>query len=271
MSGDPSGEGKEVSAEGDGSSIAPQTDLTRPDHAYFFGFAQTNGNHYSGTRRRGRLTIGVSQRDESVLHSSTTLFDAYSRVSYRERTTNSGRHRSATWTVCDLGFREELVQLGLPSGRRSSTVAPPSAPFSVADYMRGLVDGDGSVGFTRAGRHFVGFVTAGQPLAEFFCGQALRVAGAYRTTNRNTRDDVYNLRVAGAPAAALAAWLYPDGCLALDRTRAAAAAVAGWTRPAEMRARPTCGARRWTESEDADVWTGTIRDAAGRLGRTEKA
>lgn len=252
-------------------ALVPHLDLTRPDHAYFFGFAQTDRSLYAGTRQRGRLTIELSERDEAVLHSFTTLFDVYSRVSYRERTTNFGIHRSATWTVCDLAFRRELVELGLPTGRKSATVASPSTLFSVQDYLRGLVDGDGSVGFTRTGRPFVSFVTASQPLAEFFCAQALSVVGAYRTPNRNTRDNVYNLLVAGDPSASLAAWLYPDRCLALERKRRAAELVAAWTRPTGMRARPVAGARRWTAQEDAEVFTGSIREAASRLGRSEKS
>ena len=164
------------------------------------------------------------------------------------------------------------VELGLPTGRKSATVAPPLTPFSVQDYLRGLIDGDGSVGFTRTGRPFVGFVTASQPLAEFFCAQALSVVGTHRTPNRNTRDGVYNLLVAADPAAPLAAWLYPDGCLALERKlEKAAALVAAWTRPTGMRARPLAGARRWTAQEDADVFTGSIREAAKRLGRSEKS
>lgn len=243
----------------------------RPDHAYFFGFAQTDGSHYAGTRQRGRLTIELSERDEAVLQAFATLFEVHSRVSYRQRTTNYGPHRAATWTVCDLAFRRELVELGLPTGPKSATVAPPPTRFSVQDYLRGLVDGDGSVGFTRTGRPFVGFVTASQPLAEFFCAQALRVVGAHRSSGRNERDHVYNIMVAGDPAAPLAAWLYPDGCLALERKRKAAALVAAWTRPAGMRARPVAGARRWTAEEDADVFTGSIREAARRLGRSEKS
>jgi hypothetical protein len=243
----------------------------RPDHAYFFGFAQTDGSHYAGTGQRGRLSIELSQRDEAVLHAFVSLFSIYSRVSYRERTTNFGLHRAAVWTVCDLAFRRELAELGLPTGRKSATVAPPLTRFSNQDYLRGLIDGDGSIGFTRTGRPFVGFVTASQPLAEYFCAQGLSVAGAYRTPNRNTRDHIYNLMVAGDPAASLAAWLYPDGCLALERKREAAALVSAWTRPSGMRARPVAGARRWTAEEDADVFTGSIRESAARLGRSEKS
>ena len=114
-------------------------------------------------------------------------------------------------------------------------------------------------------------MTASQPLAEFFCAQAFESVAAYRTANRNARDNVYDIMVTADPAAALAAWLYPDGCLALDRKREAAARVAAWTRPAGMRARPTAGARRWTAQDDAAVFTGSVPEAATRLGRSEKS
>ncbi len=212
-------------------------DLQLPAHAYFFGFAQTDGSLYAGSGQKGRFSIELSVRDEAVLHSFAELFDVRSRVSYRERTTNFG----------------------------------PAHPVCFADYLRGLVDGDGSVGFTRTGRPFISFVAASQPLAEFFCAQALAVTGAQRTSRRNSRDGVYNPMVAGDPAAPFAAWLYPDGCLALDRKRESAERVAAWTRPVDMRARPVLGARRWTAAEDADVFTGSVREAASRLGRSEKA
>ncbi|WP_034511498.1 LAGLIDADG family homing endonuclease [Blastococcus sp. URHD0036] len=249
----------------------PHLDLRLPAHAYFFGFAQTDGCSYAGSGQKGRFSIELSVRDEAVLHSFAALFDVYSRVSYRDRTTNFGPHRSAVWTVSDLAFRRELVDLGLPSGRKATTVAPPASPVSLPDYVRGLVDGDGSVGLTRTGRPFISFVTASQSLAEFFCAQALAVAGAHRVPRRNSRDGVYNPMVAGDPAAPFAAWLYPEGCLALDRKRESAARVASWTRPVDMRARPVCGSRRWTAAEDADVFTGSIREAARRLGRSEKS
>lgn len=246
-------------------------DLLRPDHAYFFGFAQTDGNHYAGRGQKGRLSIELSDRDDAVLHSFCSLFDVHSRVSYRERTTNFGVHRSATWTVCNLGFRRELAELGLPAGRKSETVAPPLNAFSTRDYLRGLVDGDGSVGFTGTGRPFLAFTTASRALADYFCAQALSVAGAYRSVNANARDGVYNPMVSGEPAAVLAGWLYGDVGLALERKREAATRVARWTRPTGMRARPHAGARRWTAEEDADVFNGSVREAASRLSRSERS
>jgi hypothetical protein len=77
--------------------------------------------------------------------------------------------------------------------------------------------------------------------------------------------------VIGEPAAVMAAWLYSDACLALDRKREVAALAARWTRPTGMRARPLAGSRRWTAEEDADVFTGSVREAADRLVRSERS
>ncbi|MHA6631385.1 LAGLIDADG family homing endonuclease [Pseudonocardia sichuanensis] len=246
-------------------------DLRVPEHAYFFGFAQTDGSLYAGRGQKGRLTIELSARDADILHAFTQILSVYSSTHYRDRTTNFGTHRAAVWSVYDLALRRELVELGLPPGRKSDTVAPPTVPFSARDYLRGVIDGDGSVGFTSTGRPFISLVTASRSLAGFFCAQALEVAGAHRTLKRNTRDRIYNPMVGGDPAAPMAAWLYPKGCLALERKRAAAALVAAWTRPQGMRARPVAGARRWTAEEDADVFNGSLREAANRLGRSERS
>ena len=237
----------------------PLIDLEQPDHAYSFGFVHTDGHLYAGKGQKGRLSIEVPARDDGVLHAFSALFPVYSSIRHRDRTTNFGPYRSAVWTVCDLAFRRELVELGLPPGRKSTTITPPNPPVSARDYLRGVIDGDGSMGFTRTGKPFIGLVTASEALAQFSCAQILEVVGAHRTAARNTRDGLYNLMVAGDPAAPLAAWLYPEGCLALDRKRKAAADVAAWTRPVGMRARPEFGCRRWTAEEDADVFTGSVQ------------
>lgn len=243
-------------------------------HAYFFGFLQTDGHHSGDSRpggQRGKLTIEVSSVDREVLASFQKLiFPVSSQVSYRNRVTNFGPKESAVWTACDLRLRREVLALGLPVGRKADVVAPPPTSFSKRDYLRGLIDGDGSVGFTGIGRPFVSFVTRSTALAQFWCQQVKTVTGAERTPKRNARDGIYSLMVSSDPAAAVAAWLYPEGCLALNRKRAAAAEVAAWTRPADMRARPA-SKRRWTQAEDDVVCSHTIREAATLLGRSEQA
>lgn len=83
--------------------------------------------------------------------------------------------------------------------------------------MRGLVDGDGSVGFTKTNSPFVGFVTASQPLRDFFCATLFNELAITRNPNRNARDGVYNILVSAKQAIRFASWLYQPGDLALGR------------------------------------------------------
>ncbi len=188
-------------------------------------------------------------------------------VTFRTRATNFVESsEQATLYLCGLGGRMRFLELGLPVGRKSAIIAPPEEPFSHRDYLRGLIDADGSVGFTAAGWPFVSLVTASPAIAAFFCDEILRVIGAHRTAKPNKRDGVMNLIVTCDPAAALARWLYEDACIALERKRAAAVTVASWTRPAGMRARSA--PKRWTAEEDATIVRMPEEEAARQLGRT---
>lgn len=250
----------------------PFLDLTRDDHAYFFGFFQTDGHLSEDSRNRGKATIEVGSVDAAVLREFSQLFpDVNSFITERTRPTNfSTSHTATTWRVHARAFREELIELGVPIGKKSTLVAPPAPPFDERGYLRGIVDGDGSVGFTGTGKPFISFVSASPALAAFFCDQVLAVTGARRTAKPNTRDSIYAPMIAMDPAATMAAWLYPPGCLALERKRAAALAVAAWRRPDGMRARPAIK-RPWTAGEDAVVLAMPIRAAAQQINRTETA
>ena len=106
---------------------ARHIDLTRDDHAYFFGFFQADGHLGAGPGRKGKASIEVSERDESTLRDICALFPAVrSTVSRRVRRTNFAEcHRAATWTAHAEPFRAELVALGIPEGPKSFTAAPP--------------------------------------------------------------------------------------------------------------------------------------------------
>lgn len=251
----------------------PIIDLTREDHSYFIGLFQTDGHLESGKGQKGKATIELAGVDIDLLMRLPQLFEGVrSSVSTRTRTTNfSSDYTSATWRICNLAFRRELESCGVPAGRKSNHVAPPAGLFHQRGYFRGLLDGDGSVGFTRTGMPFVGFVTASSCLADYFCSTTRTITGVVRTAKRNNRDGVFSLMVASEPAVQLADWAYPPGCFALDRKRLAAASVAAWVRPPNMRARPLLGKRAWAAEEDAVVVSTNVKEAARLLGRTESA
>ncbi|MFD7939799.1 LAGLIDADG family homing endonuclease [Streptomyces sp. NPDC059755] len=116
----------------------------------------------------------------------------------------------------------ELNELGLPYGHKSRTVAPPHGDFSPRDYLRGVIDADGSVGYTSKGFPFISLTTASTAIGTYLCGYAREITDAERNIKRNARDAIYNILYTNENAQKLAADLYYSDCLALERKKSAA-------------------------------------------------
>ncbi|MER6686681.1 LAGLIDADG family homing endonuclease [Streptomyces olivaceoviridis] len=243
-------------------------DLTIPEYAYMFGFLQADGHLAQGPGRKGRLTVELSARDIDLLRAFQKLTPYYSSITERTRSTNFTKsHTTATWTLCSLEARTALNDLGLPYGRKSRTIGPPKTRFSRRDYVRGLIDADGSVGFTSKGCPFVCLTTASSAIASCLRDYAKDAGGADRTLRRNARDGIYNILYTKEVAQLLVADLYYPDCLALARKHSAAEAVADWVRPEHMRVAPP--RRSWTEHEDRVLLELNSPMAAAKvLGRT---
>ncbi|MFJ2108376.1 hypothetical protein ACIOHH_27705 [Streptomyces microflavus] len=224
-------------------------DLEGPRYAYMFGFLQADGHLAPGTGRKGRLSVEINVRDVAILREFQQLTPYNSSITERVRSTNfAEQHHSATWTLCDLEARTRIDGLGLPYGRKSKRITPPRVEFSRRDYLRGIIDADGSIGHTGQGLPFVSLTTASAAVGAYLCRYAKVVTGAARQIGRNARDGVYNVVYTKEAAVQLAEHLYYPGCLSLARKRTAATSLASWERPATMRVRPP--GRRWKPWED---------------------
>ncbi|WP_210582485.1 LAGLIDADG family homing endonuclease [Streptomyces sp. GESEQ-4] len=237
-------------------------DLRVPEYAYMFGFLQADGHLQQGVGQKGKLTVELNARDIDILHNFQKLTPYYSSVTERTRSTNfTETHRSATWSLCSLEARTLLNELGLPYGRKSKTISPPHVEFSGRDYLRGVIDADGSVGYTSKGLPFISLTTASTAIGTYLCQYAEEVTGAVRNIKRNARDDIYNILYTKESAQKLAAGLYYPGCLSLERKWAAADSLASWVRPEGMQRRPP--RIQWTPEMDRILLAApTIADAA---------
>ncbi|MFC8955714.1 LAGLIDADG family homing endonuclease [Streptomyces sp. NPDC057101] len=259
----------------DVSALTPSTpsfmDLTDPKYAYMFGFLQADGHLSQGTGRKGRLTAEINARDIHILHEFQRLTPYYSSVTERVRTTNFAKqHHSATWTLCALEARTVINELGIPYGKKSWIIRPPRGDFSRPDYLRGVIDADGSLGWTAEGIPFLSFTSASTALAAYLCHYAKKITGAERIARRNARDQVYVITYYKEQAQQLAEHLYYPGCLALDHKKANAASIQTWTRPADMKIAPP--RRRWTASDDRELLRLDDPAAAAiALDRTEQS
>lgn len=225
-------------------------DLEHPDYAYMFGFLQADGHLAQGTGRKGRLTVEINVRDIGVLHEFQRLTPYNSSITERVRSTNfSEEHHSAVWTLCDLNARATINGLGLPYGRKSKKITPPRMEFSRRDYLRGVIDADGSVGHTGQGLPFVSLTTASAAVGAYLCRYAKALTGAAGSSG-------------ATPATASSTWSTPR------RRRfswpGTSTTPTAWPSTASAQRRSL-----WPHGDDRRTCPSVIRDDGGKPGRTE--
>ncbi|MEV6218954.1 LAGLIDADG family homing endonuclease [Nocardia sp. NPDC051833] len=254
------------------SGEAPEMvlDPAIPAVAYVLGLLQTDGSHEGSLEGKGRISLELSARDDDVLTQVADVLPCYSSIGRRSRATNfADRSETATLRFYDRSTRQAFANLGVPVGRKTRHIGPPAQRFAEADYLRGLLDGDGSIGFTRKGEPFVSFVTASSAAAEFFCRAVRNVCGVERSCRPNRRDGVCNVMVLNRAAAQLAAWAwYEPTVIGVERKRAAATRVAQWSPAPAKAGRYGVTRKRWTAADDEVVRANTPTVAAALLGRT---
>ena len=246
-------------------------DLTIPEHAYMFGFLQADGHLYKTTRNRGRLQVELQEADGHILTEFAKLIPCHCTLTKRTRKTNfAAEHRSVILRVYNRTFRSELESLGMISGAKSAQVSTPRVNFSKADYFRGLLDADGSLGLTGNAFPFVSLVSMSEAMTLGYVQYIKEVTGKLKSPSRNKRDGVFNIVVFKEDAQAVVSAVYYDGCLALTRKQAHANRVLGWQRPETMR-KVDFDKRRWTPSEDSYIKTHTIDESSQMLSRTQQS
>ncbi|MGR6999808.1 LAGLIDADG family homing endonuclease [Yinghuangia aomiensis] len=245
-------------------------DLTQPEYAYMFGFLQADGHLSAASRNRGRLALEVSSIDRELLVKFQELCPYPSSVRDRTRTTNfKADHTSSMWSMHSLEGRTIISSLGLPYGKKSTLITPPTVDFSARDYLRGLVDADGSVGFTGPGKPFIGLSTSSEAIARFFADFCMTLTAAVRNPGRNRRDNIFNIAYFDRTAVKLTKELYYDGALALGRKARSASAVAKWEPPPPRSTLHGAGhGNRWTPEEDQIALRERPARAAELLGRS---
>lgn len=247
-------------------------DLSIPEHAYLYGLLQTDGHMSKQSRNRGRVQLELQIRDKYILDKLATILPISSSVTIRKRDTNFAKdYESASWNICNLQFRTELNELGLPYGKKSNSIEPPAAAFSEIDYARGLLDGDGSLGITSKGRPFVAFTTDSEHIAKWWINFAYKHTNFLYSANRNSRDGVFNITASMEKAVVLANILYYDEALALPRKQTKALEVTSWQRSEGSRQNISTEKKKWSVEENEYIQNHAIGDSMALLGRSKKA
>lgn len=246
--------------------------LKIPEHSYFFGFAQADGNlnRVYINRNKGRFCIELAREDFHILKSFQKLFPlVYSGIRKRTRDTNFKKnHTSYSLTICSQEFRGELIKLGFCYGKKFLNTFPPKEDFCKRDYIRGLVDGDGSVGITGAGYPFISITVKSEALKNYLCNIIEATTGERKRLGRNKRDNIYNIMLNRERAQKFIRYLYYPGCLTLERKLKHAKAALKWKRPKNL---TRILMKFWEPRDDKYILSHSIKESCRYLARTERS
>jgi hypothetical protein len=199
-------------------------------HAYLFGLALADGHLQERDRNRGYLAIELNERDASVLKCLSEALPWKTHLSRRTRVSPFGGGESTTVTLrChEIDFRRQIVAAGFPAGRKSKTCVPPLCAYNESAFWRGVVDGDGSVGFISSdSTGFISLCSASETMVNAFKLFLTATTGVTPGTTRNARDGVWNITVTRGRSIKLARRLYGGGGLAVERKRLSASLICG--------------------------------------------
>lgn len=239
------------------------------EKSYVFGLLGTDGNLSLSDRNRGRVSLEINIKDRDICEKLFNLIPN-STIKERTRDTNfkNGYH-SIVFLNHQLSFRQELIDFGFPVEDKTNNFSTPSQEYSEKDFWRGVIDGDGSIGYTAEGFPFVSLVTKSEFLKEEYCMLLLKHFNIKKNISRNKRDNVYNIVVYKEDAQELCKYLYSDATLYLERKYQKALDVLKWVRPASMKKAPT--RKPWDEEQDNYILSHTIEESMKHLNRTKQS
>ena len=209
-------------------------DLNIPINSYIFGFLQSDGHlasHKKSGLKKGKLNIELSFKDKDILLLIQKHACVETSFSSRTRDTNfKENYKSCKLSFYSTEFREALHKLGMPIGKKSAVIAPPKSEYSEIDYWRGIIDGDGSLGFTKGGWPFISLNTSSDKLAIAYKNFILKITGRINNSNRNKRDNTYNIVETRELSQLICKKLYYNGCIGMKRKDKAANKISKWKR-----------------------------------------
>lgn len=208
-------------------------DLTIPINSYIFGFLQSDGHlarHKKSGFKKGKLNIELSFKDRDILFLIQKYIKVEAVFSSRIRDTNfKKKYKSCKLSFHSTEFRELLHKLGLPSGKKSAIIKPPKL-YIESDYWRGIIDGDGSLGFTKGGWPFISLNTSSTKLALEYKKFIRKITGRINGSNRNKRDGTYNICETRECAQLICKELYYDDCIGMKRKISKSKKILRWKR-----------------------------------------
>lgn len=193
--------------------------------SYLLGLLQSDGHRNS--KFNNSISIEISNRDRDILEKIKILFSLPNKISTRVRDTNFIKN----YTSCSLAIHSSSIANiinFIPCGVKSEIVMPPDVNYFEHDYWRGFIDGDGSLGLRKSYAKlspFISIATNSEHIARSFEQYVFRHSYSKNKSNRNKRDNSFNITIGGSYCKSIVEKLYYPNCLSLDRKMKKANAI----------------------------------------------
>ena len=252
------------------------------DTSYLIGLFQTDGTLSETTRNRGRASLDISIKDEDIIQKIKELIPYNYTIGEKVRNKKIVNKKGKIYDYPDwkgifikiygLSFRNFLKESGIPVGKKSLIVKPPLhlKNLSIKDYIRGLYDGDGSIGMTEKNIPFVSLTTASSDIANFILDYISDLTKKPRKENNpNERDNVYNIMITKEDAIKFCDEIYYDNCLSINRKYDNSSIVKNWKRPINMK--KIENKQKWTKEDDDFIMKNSVKLSMEKLNRSRSS
>lgn len=241
------------------------------NESYIYGLLLADGSLNLQERNRGKISLEIQESDKDLVFK---LFQLIPGSTIRERVRNTNfkeEYHSIIFSNSKRDFREKLIKQGFPTKNKTDNAVPPVLKYFEKDFWRGVLDGDGSLGFTSDNKPFVSLVTKSEKLKNAYLDFLFKNYNIIKNISRNKRDNVYNIVVLGEDAVKLSKELWIDSELYLNRKYKKAKELQLWERPKSLRKKPKYTKRSWNVEEDNYILTHTLEDSEKNLYRSKSA
>jgi len=242
--------------------------ISKETLSYIIGFLHADGHLYETTRNRGRLSIELAYRDKEILFKINSIFKNRGNIRDRIRDTNYKKnYKSSILTFCSKDIRDFLKSYGLIAGRKGNKTYIPKN-VNTKDYIKGYLDGNGSMGYTAADFPFLSISTPSKILKESVCDFIFKVTRKRKEINPNERDNFYNIVVYKEDAQRIASYLYDKSQIHIDRKYKSYLDIMRWERPEDM---IISNKKSWTTKEDLFITVHSLDESVKELKRSKSS
>lgn len=187
------------------------------EKAYFLGLLFTDGNvqpDKSG-KRSPQIRIQLKMSDINILQELRTILNIQSKIFYDKRKNKE----SAVLSFRNQHMAESLSKYGIIQNKTYLTKHLPEIPKQFRkDFLRGLLDGDGSIYQERSGRFIIDFCSYHESICQDFKNLCNCFLTTQNTSGIANYSSAYHIRFSRqSTVKQLATVLYKDSKISLAR------------------------------------------------------